>query len=390
MAVRASAVSRRILVGAPLALAAAWLAGCAYTPLEPVPPAAPLPPAGPVLAQKASRWVAAEWDALPGWRADTVAQAWPALWRGCAKPVPAWVRACTGVRALGPQAAEEPARQWMQQALRPYRIEGPDGQASGLMTGYYEPMLRASRTRQAPYLVPLYRPPADLALRKPWWTRAEMETEPAARAALAGREIAWVADPLDAVFLQVQGSGRLQFVDAQGRAAGPQVRVVNAGTNEQPFRPLSAWLIQQGAITAAQANADAIRAWAAANPARVPELVNANPRVAFFQERPIDDPALGPPGSQGVPLTPGRSIAVDRDAIPLGTPVWVDTTEPQKWQPQMPPPRPMQRLMVAQDTGGAIRGAVRADFFWGWADDAGAQAGRMKQPLRMWALWPRE
>ncbi|MDB5817058.1 MAG: mltA, partial [Rhizobacter sp.] len=125
-----------------------------------------------------------------------------------------------------------------------------------------------------------------------------------------------------------------------------------------------------------------IKAWARMNPARLSEMLWANPRVVFFREEALPDVELGPRGAQGVPLTPGRSIAVDRDSIPYGTPVWLDTTEPLR-------ATPLRRLVVAQDTGTAITGAVRADYFWGWGDDAEQQAGRMKQPLRVWALWPK-
>ena len=379
--------AKRVL-GLALGTALALLAGCADTPSTDA-GAGAATPSGATIDKRNARWVPVGWDALPGWASDAVGRAWPALQRGCARPAPGWSRACASAQALGPQATDEQARQWLQTHLRPYRVESLDGQALGRMTGYYEPQLRASRTRQGAYTVPLYRPPADLALRKPWYTRAEMSSDPQARAALAGREIAWLSDPLDAVFLQVQGSGRLEWVDAQGRSEG-LVRVGFAGHNDQPFRPLSAWLVNEGAFKLEQANADAIRAWAAANPSRVTELANANPRVVFFKEQPLPDPSVGPMGSQGVPLTPGRSIAVDRDAIPMGTPVWVDTTEPQKWQPTPPPPRPLQRLMLAQDTGSAIKGAVRADYFWGWGEGADELAGRMKQPLRLWVLWPRE
>jgi membrane-bound lytic murein transglycosylase A len=117
-------------------------------------------------------------------------------------------------------------------------------------------------------------------------------------------------------------------------------------------------------------------------------MLRANPRVVFFREEPLPDPQAGPLGAQGVPLTPGRSIAVDRDSVPLGAPVWLDTTVPQGWQANAPTPQPLQRLVMAQDTGGAIQGAVRADFFWGWGDEALNQAGRTKQALAMWVLWP--
>jgi membrane-bound lytic murein transglycosylase A len=298
------------------------------------------------------------------------------------------VQICADASALGAQIDDARIREWLTTHLQPYRVEALNGQNEGLLTGYYEPQLRASRTRRDPFTTPIYQPPLDLNQRKPWWTRAQIDTEPAAQAALAGREIAYVAQPLDAVFLQIQGSGRLQLQNETGQVT-ETIRVVHAGTNEQPFKPMSAWLISQGALSRDQASADALREWAATHPSRVKELINSNPRVAFFEERPLLDPTIGPPGTQGVALTPGRSIAVDPSAIPMGTLVWIDSTDPQKWQPTPPPPRPLQRLMVAQDTGSAVKGAVRGDFFWGWSEGADLLAGRTKQPLKLWVLWPK-
>jgi membrane-bound lytic murein transglycosylase A len=203
---------------------------------------------------------------------------------------------------------------------------------------------------------------------------------PPAQAALRGREIAYVADPLDALALQIQGSGRLRITEPDGRVR--TVRLAYAGNNDQPYQSVGRWLIAQGELPAGQASWPAIKAWAKLHPARVNELLWANPRVVFFREEPLPDPAVGPRGAQGVALTPGRSIAVDPRSVPYGTPVWIDTTEPLS-------SRPLQRLVLAQDTGSAIVGAVRADYFWGWDGDAAEQAGRMRQPLRMWVLWPR-
>jgi membrane-bound lytic murein transglycosylase A len=228
--------------------------------------------------------------------------------------------------------------------------------------------------------VPLYAPPADLAQRKPYWTRQELDTLPAAQVGLKGREIAWVEDPMDALLLQIQGSGRLRLSEADGSAK--LVRVAFAGHNDQPYRSVGRWLIDQGELAPGEASWPAIKDWARRNPRRMNEALWQNPRTVFFREEPLPDPALGPKGAQGVPLTPGRSIAVDPLAVPYGTPVWLDSTEPLS-------SRPLQRLVVAQDTGSAIVGAVRADYFWGWGDEAEAQAGRMKQPLRAWVLWPR-
>ena len=202
---------------------------------------------------------------------------------------------------------------------------------------------------------------------------------------MRGREIAFVADPLDALVLQIQGSGRLRIVEPEGHTR--LVRAAFAGHNDHPYRSIGRWLVDQGALTLEQASWPGIKAWARANPGRVREMLNVNPRYVFFREEPLVDPAQGPLGAQGVPLTPGRSIAVDKESIPYGTPVWIDTTEP-----AVPPaarPRALQRLVVAQDTGGAISGALRADYFWGWGDGAEEFAGRMKQTLRMWVLIPR-
>ena len=223
-------------------------------------------------------------------------------------------------------------------------------------------------------------PPADLATRKPYWTRQQLDTLPAAQRSLRGREIAYVDDPLDALILQIQGSGRLQVTEADGSRT--LVRLAFAGHNDQPYKSVGRWLIEQGELRASQASWPGIKSWAQRNEQRVNEMLWSNPRVVFFREEALPDPTVGPKGAQGVPLTPGRSIAVDARSVPYGTPVWLDTTEPLS-------NTPLRRLVMAQDTGSAIVGAVRADYFWGWGEEAAQQAGRMKQPLRMWVLWPK-
>jgi membrane-bound lytic murein transglycosylase A len=272
------------------------------------------------------------------------------------------------------------ARAWLVQRLQPYRVESMDGARDGLITGYYEPLIDASRTPRPGFKVALHAPPPDLATRRPYWTRQQLDTLPEARTALRGREIAYVNDALDALVLQIQGSGRLRITEPDGRAQ--TVRVAFAGHNGHPYGSVGGWLVRQGELRAGEASLPAIRDWVRRNPARANEMIWSNPRVVFFQEQALADPALGPRGAQGVPLTPGRSIAVDPLAVPYGTPVWLDTTEPLS-------SAPLQRLVMAQDTGSAITGAVRADYFWGWGDTAEQQAGRMKQPLRLWVLWPR-
>ena len=371
----------RLLFGGPAIVAAAILgviAGCATAP-PPAPTLTP-PAAAPTLPMPAgSRWVAVGFEQLPGWSADRVAEAWPALLKGCERPASAWAALCAEARRAAP-TDDAATRQWLMQRLQPYRVESTDGNTEGLLTGYFEPLVEASRTRRGTYQVPLHAPPADLAARKPYWTRQQLDTLPAAQAALRGREIAYVADPLDALVLQIQGSGRLRLVGSDGRAQ--TVRLAYAGHNDQPYASVGRWLISQGELKPDGANWPAIKDWARRNPKRVQELLWSNPRYVFFSEEPLPDPTLGPRGAQGVPLTPGRSIAVDPKSVPYGTPVWLDSTEPLSRTA-------LQRLVLAQDTGSAISGAVRADYFWGWADGAEAQAGRMKQPLRLWVLWPK-
>ena len=282
-----------------------------------------------------------------------------------------------------PPGDDVAARDWLLQRLQPYRVESADGSDGGLLTGYFEPLIDASRTRRGAFQVPLYAPPPDLGTRKPYWTRQQLDTLPAAQAALRGREIAYVADPLDALVLQIQGSGRLRLQGADGRTPTVQtVRLAFAGHNDQPYASVGRWLIQQGELRPDAASWPAIKDWARRNPQRVQQMLWQNPRVVFFREEPLPDPSVGPRGAQGVPLTPGRSVAVDPKSVPYGTPLWLDSTEPLS-------AKPLQRLVMAQDTGSAITGAVRADYFWGWGADAEAQAGRTKQPLRLWVLWPK-
>jgi membrane-bound lytic murein transglycosylase A len=373
------------------------LAACGSVPLPPLPRApatvtpspAPAPASGTSLAlppdnaplpasmqQGKSRWVPVRWAELPGLATDALHEGWNAWIRSCERPPAAHAALCGEVRRLSIGTPQEQLG-WMVQRLQPYRIE-PLQSGEPLLTGYYEPMLDASRVPSATQQIPLYRPPADLTARRPWYTRQEIDTLAQARAGLRGREIAYLADPLDALALQIQGSGRLRITEPDGRVS--VVRVAFAGSNEQPYRSVGGWLLQQGALR--DASWPGIKAWARANPQRLQEMLWANPRVTFFREEPLSDfdAGFGPRGAQGVPLTPGRSIAVDRESIPYGTPVWLSSPGPLL---------ALNRLVFAQDTGTAIVGGVRADYFVGWGPEAGEIAGRLKQPLALWALWPR-
>lgn len=204
----------------------------------------------------------------------------------------------------------------------------------------------------------------------PYWSRAELTRQ---EGRLAGKAFLWIDDPIELFFLQVQGSGRVELPD------GSRVRVGYAEQNGHPYQSIGRWLVERGELKLEQTSMQGIKAWAKANPKRLNELLNANPSFVFFRELP--DNGGGPPGALGVPLTAARSIAVDPRSIPLGAPVFLSTTWPNS-------EKPMQRLVMAQDTGGAIKGVVRADFFWGFGAEAGSQAGRMRQKGEMWVLMP--
>ena len=287
-------------------------------------------------------------------------------------------------------------RKFFENYFVPYRVANPDGSLSGTVTGYYEPLLQGARKRGGKYQTPLHGVPDDILTIElasvfpelkgqrvrgrlvgnkvvAYPSRAELNKSNA----LAGKEILWVDDAIDAFFLQVQGSGRVQLDD--GREI---VRLAYADQNGQPYKSIGRYLIDKGELTLDQASAQGIKAWVRANPKRQQELLNANPSYVFFREEKVTDPNVGPKGALGVPLTPQRSIAVDPQYIPLGAPVFLSTTQPNSNVP-------LQRLVLAQDTGSAIKNAVRADYFWGFGAQAGEQAGRMKQRGAMWVLLPK-
>ena len=368
------------------------LAACSVAPVVQAPPTSspsPLPgivaiqpmedtrPLPPPLVREQSRWVPVRWAELAGMDTDAVNEAWPAWQQSCHRPAPDWRALCSEVVQLA-NASAEMQRRWMREKLQPYRVETLDQRSEGLLTGYYEPALTGSRRAQGAFQVPLYAPPAQLAQRKPWFSRQEMETQPAARAALRGKELLYLADPVDAMVLHIQGSGLVNVTEPDGRQRW--VRMAYAATNDQPYKSIGRWLLDRKLI--ADASWPGIKAWIDRNPSRVNELLWQNPRVVFFREEAVPQGSVppGPNGAQGVPLTAERSIAVDRRSIPYGTPVWMRSTGPQTH---------LERLVLAQDTGTAIVGAVRADYYAGSGPAAGELAGRLKQPLQMWALWPR-
>jgi membrane-bound lytic murein transglycosylase A len=363
-------------------------------PSRPAPTPAP-PPAGPF-----SRTLQpAKWSDLPGWNEDDQAAAWPAFIASCrgvaSKPHGAsWKRTCDLARAADGKPGHDP-RRFFENQLKPYAILAADGNATGLVTGYYEPLLRGSRTRVKGYEQPVRGVPDDLLTIDlgtvfpelkdkrvrgrlegnkvvPYWSRAEI----AARGdKVPSRTLLYVDDAVELFFLQVQGSGRVNLPD------GTTVRLNYADQNGYPYQSIGRVLVDRGELKLEDASMQGIQAWARANPGRLDELLNSNPSYVFFREAPNGNG--GPVGALGVPLTAGRSIAVDPRSVPLGAPVFLATTRPNST-------KPLNRLMLAQDTGSAITGAVRADFFWGFGKEAGEQAGRMKQSGRMWVLLPPE
>jgi membrane-bound lytic murein transglycosylase A len=335
------------------------------------------------------------WAAVAFWQDDAVSETWGAFLQSCSTLVKraAWQAVCAEAASMA-APDDATARAFFEQRFQPYQATADDGSAEGMVTGYYEPLLKGDRVRTARARFPLYAAPDDLisvelasvypelkGLRLrgrlvgnkllPYPTRKDIET---AGNGFKGQPIAWAEDPVDLFFLQIQGSGRIELPD------GSHMRVGYADQNGHPYLSIGKLLVERGELKLEQASMQGIKNWGAKNPDKLPALLASNPSFVFFRELP--NGLSGPLGALGVPLTGGRSIAVDPRFIPLGAPVFLATTQPNS-------PQPLNRLVMAQDTGSAIRGGVRADFFWGFGDKAGELAGRMKQRGRMWVLLPR-
>jgi membrane-bound lytic murein transglycosylase A len=345
-------------------------------------------------APEGAAYVPATFADLPGWRSDDQAAALAAFRLGCealAARAP-WREWCAAARAV-PTSTPAAARRFFETHFRPYRALMQTGSDEGLITGYYEPLLRGSRTRSDRYRFPLYAVPDDLLVidlsdvhpelkgrrvrgrlegRRviPYYSRAQIDAQPSP---LNARVLYWVDDPVDLFFLQVQGSGQIRL------DGGERVRIGYGDQNGYPYRSIGRYLIERGELAPDQASMQAIRQWARSNPDKLADVLHHNASYVFFRELPAGLP--GPVGALGVPVSAGRSLAVDPQHVPLGAPVYLATTWPNTQ-------RPLQRLMAAQDTGSAIRGPVRGDYFWGYGDQAGVQAGKMRQPGRMWVLLP--
>ncbi len=359
----------------------------------PCPPCAcpQCPPEKPSPAE--ARFEPAAFASLPGWADAAHGASLDAFLAGCPRigAQSALRSACNAAGAV-PPGDSQAARRFFEEQFAAWAVIAAEG-AEGLVTGYYEPVLAGSRARSDAFRYPVHGVPEDLLVvdlaalhpdvrhlrlrgriegRRvvPYWSRAEIERK---GGELAAPVLAWVADPVELFFLQIQGSGQIEL------GSGERIRLGYAEQNGHPYRSLGRHLVDQGELKLEQASMQGIKAWAAANPEKLREALNANASYVFFRDLPASG---GPIGSLGAPLSAGYSLAVDARFIPLGAPVYLVTTWPLASQP-------LERLMAAQDTGGAIRGALRADFFWGTGPEAAAQAGRMRQPGRMWLLWPR-
>lgn len=366
-------------------LLAGCLAGCLPVPPETVAPEEPRPPREATTYDRLDGW--AEGDPRPGF--EVFRKSCRAIGRR-----DQWRDVCEAATQVdgGDRVA---VLRFFHEHLTPYRLQKPDGDGAGLITGYYVPNLRGSRTPTQRYAHALYAPPEDMLTvdlrsvypqlgeyrlrgrvegRKvvPYYSRAEIE---AGKGALSGRELFWVEDPVELFFLHIQGSGRIQLENGEG------VMVNYADQNGHPYRSIGRLLLERGEMTRDQMSMQNIRAWARKNPERTAELLNENPSYVFFRELPGE--VENPPGALGIHLTPGYSLAVDPKFVPLGAPVFLSTTWPLE-------ERPLRRLMGAQDTGGAIKGEVRGDFYWGLGEEGGHYAGRMRQQGRMWVLLPRD
>ncbi len=360
--------------------------------ITPVPTTPRVPPANPLDNYKATSF-----DKLPGWNKDDLREVLPAFNNSCIVLIkkPEWKEVCTIARTLA-VSDRAAVRTFFETFLVPHLVTTADGNETGLVTGYYEPLLRGARKRGGPYQVPLHRAPEDLLTIEmgsvypdlknmrlrgrqvgnkilPYPSRAELESS----GLLAGKELLWVDDAVEAFFLQVQGSGRVHMPDSK-----ETVRVAYADQNGHPYKSIGRFLVDKGELKLEQASMQGIRGWLGLNPARQSELFNANPSYVFFKEEKITDPKIGPKGALGVPLVGQRSVAIDAQFIPLGLPLFLATTWPNSEQI-------LQRMVMAQDTGGAIRGANRVDFFWGFGAEAGELAGRMKQRGSVWVLLPK-
>jgi membrane-bound lytic murein transglycosylase A len=339
-----------------------------------------------------------KWGALPGWVADDIRPAWDAFLQSCTvlRNQQLWEEICALANSMQ-KRDNATLRQFFERHFVPYQVLNSDGGSDGLITGYYEPLLKGSRRPSKRYRYPLYTTPDELLIvdlskvypelkglrlrgrlegRRvvPYYSRSEIENDVSnGTSRLQGHELLWVEDAVELFFLQIQGSGRVEM------EGGEIVRVGYQEQNGHPYKSIGKLLVERGELSLDEASMQGIKEWGRRNPGRLNELLHQNPSYVFFRERPAG--LFGPLGAFGVPLTAGRSLAIDPRVIPQGTPVFLSTTWPNS-------SKQLHRLMMAQDAGGAIKGGVRADFFWGFGEEAANHAGKMKQIGKMWVLMP--
>ena len=343
-----------------------------------------------------SGYRAAGWDEIDGFKQDDLVKAWPAWMYSCStlKNKAQWQAVCDAAAAIK-KPSNKALQNYFKAHFTPYLSTNADGSDSGLITGYYQPILKGSRTPSSVYRYPLYAKPDDLLTVElsavhpelankrvrgrlqeskvvPYYSRAEIEREPSP---LKGKELLWVDDIIDVFFLHVQGSGIVHMEN------GEQVPVGYADQNGQSYQSIGRTLIDRGELTADKASMQGIKDWARAHLDQLADLLNSNPSYVFFKYLPTG--LEGPLGALGVPILGERSVAIDPRYIPLGAPLFLSTTQPNS-------PTPLKRMMMAQDTGGAIKGQVRADFYWGAGQEAGKKAGAMKQKGKIWVLLPKD
>ena len=376
-------------------LLAGFFTACGTTPSTPgkaTPTATPKPTeTSPTAA--APKYITSSWQALPMWQQDELVKGFQTWRNGCVKlqKNPVWAPICQEAASVPANTAA--IRNFLQTRLTPYQLQNPDNSTTGLITGYYEPIYAGSSVKSNTSNQPVYGPPSDMItvaldsvypelkgkrLRGkvvgnklvPFPDRAEI-----VKNGVNAPVLAWLNDPMDVQFLQIQGSGRVKL------ANGQEIRLGYADQNGRTYKPVGRWLVEQGLMPASEVSMQSIRAWAQANPKRVDELLNSNPSYVFFQKLPPSKD--GPIGSLGVPLTAAYSIAIDPNTVPLGSMAFIATTRPDN-------DGGIHRLVAAQDSGGGIGGSVRADFFWGTGDAAGELAGKMKQTGSLWLLWPKD
>ncbi len=377
-------------------------------------PSIGLPPLVERPAPVSARFEQGDFTRLPAMTEADLIGAWAAWINSCntlptsarTRSVP-WGPVCEAANLVDPRSIRAIRAYWVTH-FNVWLIHPLDAAGTvqrGRLTGYYEPELIGSRQRGGAFTVPLTRPPADLltidlsaampelagqrlrgrlaedadSKRRqvvPYWTRAELQQG----GRLNGLELAWVNNPIEAFFLQVQGSGRVKLADGPNKDR--VVRLGYADTNGHPYRSIGRWLVEQGEMLPEQASMQGIQEWARTNPKRLNELLNQNPSYVFFRELPLGDPNAGPVGSLNIALTAGFSAAVDPAYTPLGTPIVISSTHPETRAP-------LKRLVFAQDTGSAIRGPARVDLFWGTGRAAGELAGRSRDEVTVWMFLPK-